>query len=290
MIPTRYRGEKDKLTQKLVPEVIVISNEYTDAEKKIIENPRGTGGFDYLSTCGGRKCAVGDTVRPFLLAMDRYPKEVDSIKEEMFKVLRSNFTPTALPAIPPGIGANTFGYNLNRGIDAFSQTLKLAKEKEEKCVADALVAEAYQKELKEAWAECGEYRRIGLRWYIVKDGEVFDIADIVKDAKIMNNLRMEGRVHGVSMKKRAVVEESTPITSADNSAALGLTPYDVSRLRGIKCFSSVVEAEDHWAPIMKAREDAEIEAEARRRIAIEAKETAKAVREAKIQAAMKRMR
>jgi hypothetical protein len=130
------------------------------------------------------------------------------------------------------------------------------KRKETEAVAAAAARAKADRDL--ALEELGEIRLIGRQYYIVKDNEVFAIAN-------------------------QTVPPRTPRTA-------GLTCAQIRVLRGGRAFANMNEAEAHWAAI----EDQWIVAEARRRLAEEQRIAAAAAdvanRENRILVAMQNLR
>jgi hypothetical protein len=124
-----------------------------------------------------------------------------------------------------------------------------------------------------ALEEMGEIRLIGRKHYIVKDGEVFEIAP-PRD-------RRGGILHVTTPR-----DIMRAVTTTDPRFQVAV----IRALRGPRAFASTNEAEEHWAAI----EEAEIVGEARRRLAEEqrvaAAADAAAAREARIRAAMENLR
>jgi hypothetical protein len=229
---------------------------------------------------------------PFAIKMDRLrksnrltyeSKEIQDIGLELSKALRNQFGP--LP--PRSLFDQPFGGY--EGISAFVDRLEIHKYRELVCKQERAckVAEAERvraetesariaTERQSAIADLGEIRKIGKQNYLIKNNEVFQITDV-------------SLIHGHIPIRRTVrdcyLSQMPNITLSQITAHLK-TAHQIRQLRGSRVFATIEDAEAHWIAV----EEAEIIAEARRRLAEEDRLTAIADREARIREAMQRLR
>ena len=138
--------------------------------------------------------------------------------------------------------------------------------------------------------ECGEIRKIGNEYYIVKGDEVFKATrSLTCEAHVQVCVRMPHRLGGPKPKGVFVMKTETRVISLAS-----LTIDEIRSLRGPCVFATVKDAESHWAMAAEMAEvlaeDARILAEAKRRLAEEERATAEAEREARIKAVMDSLR
>jgi hypothetical protein len=141
--------------------------------------------------------------------------------------------------------------------------------------------------------ECGEIRKIGNEYYIVKGDEVF---------KATRSLTCEVQVRDRSVRHSATIRcvtsgrvwRSGMKTENRVISLASLAIDEIRSLRGPRVFATVKEAETHWAMATEMAEvmaeDARILAEAKRRLAEEERATAEAEREARIKSVMNSLR
>lgn len=122
--------------------------------------------------------------------------------------------------------------------------------------------------------ELGEIRKIGKGLYIVKNGEVFEINSSLPFAPYI--------IQSIN-NPRCISSYSEIISKLCGGVP---TPTTIAKIRGSRLFASVEEAIARW----DANEEAQIIAEARRRIVEEERIAATAEKEKRIQSAMNKLR
>jgi hypothetical protein len=279
----------------------------------------GTSGF--ISLIGARR-APGSTVYtpmddpytaaifPFVIKIERLGPvqyfgaegakqraEKDKLTSDMFAELARQFDPVYHPPTNASWGGVSDPMGAIRDRLLPYRTHVYEKEKARKAAeAAAEVKARAEAERVRAVEELGEIRLIGRKHYIVKDGEVFVMGPhpnhtigqteyIVRDGAVFERNPRPVRHH-----PSVIPPPARPLPADLSLFLLHLTTAQIRSLRGPRVFASTNEAEAHWTAV----EDAEIIAEARRRLAEEqrvaAAADAAAVREARILTAMQNIR
>jgi hypothetical protein len=299
---------------------------------KLVESGQrsGSGASGFISLIGARR-APGSTVYtpgddtittilfPFIIKMERMglvaqampllrtsaerekqgaekAKLLSGIKEveaAMFAELARQFDPVYHPPTNASWGGVPDPMGAIRDRLLPYRTHVYEKEKARKAAeAAAEVKARAEAERVRAIEELGEISLIGRTHYIVKDGDVFAMNHpigqnlyIVRDGAVFERNPRPVRHH-----PSVIPPPARPLPADLSLFLLRLTAAEIRALRGARVFSSTNEAEAHWTAV----DDAEIIAEARRRLAEEqrvaAAADAAAAREARILTAMQNIR